>query len=230
MDNFKIEDFNWQLQSEFRSQMGFKAGVVKTSVEIKNMWPNKEGHDLLVSVLFRHLTMEEADNARDMLMNADKNKDLKFYTANSQAEQTQSVLVTCSLGTLTIKSEAEINNNNIVNSITGGSETSPGVIVMMVIFAVCMAVLAFAVIALWRRVGLTSRDLNIFSDMMAVPKYRSMDDQGAQMREVDPTGQYQRPLADADYAQMPLNGDDDDDDEQESKQGVVAVSVDEVAL
>ena len=98
---------------------------------------------------------------------------------------------------------------------------------MMIILTLCIALLAFAVVTLWRRVGLTSKDLNIFADMMAVPKYRSVrDDQGAQMREVDPTGQYQRPLADADYAQMPL----DDDDDDESKQGIVAVSVDEVAL
>ena len=226
-DNFKKEDFNWQLQSEYRSQMGFKAAVVKPSVEIQQIFENKDGHDLLITTLFRHLTMEEATNARNLIRAANENNDLKFYTANSQSEQTQSVLVTCSLGLVSIKSESEIINNNVVNQVTTGSETSTGVIVMMVILAICLAVLAFAVVALWRRVGLTSKDLNIFADMMAIPKYRNVDDQGAQMREVDPTGQYQRPLADNDYAQMPL-GDDDDDDE--SKQGVVAVSVDEVAL
>ena len=227
--DFKKEDFNWQLQSEYRSQMGFKAAVVKSSVEIQQLSENKDGHDLLVSTLFRHLTMEEATNARDLLRQANENNDLKFYTANSQSEQTTSVLVTCSVGSIAIKSEAEIINNNVVNNMGSGSETATGVVVMMIILALCIAVLAFAVVALWRRVGLTSKDLNIFADMMAVPKYRSVrDDQGAQMREVDPTGQYQRPLADSEYAQMPLNDDDDDDDE--SKQGVVAVTLDEVAL
>jgi len=226
--DFKKEDFNWQLQSEYRSQMGFKAAVVKSSVEIQQMQENKDGHDLLISTLFRHLTMAEATNARDLLREANENNDLKFYTANSQSEQTTSVLVTCSVGAVAIKSEAEIINNNFVNNMGSSSETATGVVVMMIILALCIAVLAFAVVALWRRVGLTSKDLNIFADMMAVPKYRRMggDDQGAQMREVDPTGQYQRPLADADYAQMPL----DDDDDDESKQGIVAVSVDEVAL
>ena len=207
--------------------MGFKAAVVKSSVEIQQMQENKDGHDLLISTLFRHLTMAEATNARDLLREANENNDLKFYTANSQSEQTTSVLVTCSVGAVAIKSEAEIINNNFVNNMGSSSETATGVVVMMIILALCIAVLAFAVVALWRRVGLTSKDLNIFADMMAVPKYRRMggDDQGAQMREVDPTGQYQRPLADADYAQMPL-----DDDDDESKQGIVAVSVDEVAL
>jgi len=214
--SFTVDDFNWQLQSEFRSQLAFKAGVSKTSTTLEHI-SQKTSNSLTVHLLFHHLTNEELDDAKSGIEVAAEHDDIRFYTANSQSQQTSSVLVTVTLDETSddpfyVHNERVERNKYISQGSTG---TTSGVIVMLVLLTIAIIVLSVAVIALWRRVGLAAKDLNIFGDMIAVPhRFRP----GSQMREADPVGHYRRPLADDEgsYAAM-RNDDDDDDDEQPDK-------------
>jgi len=222
--SFTVDEFNWQLQSEFRSQIAFKAGVSKTSTTLEDI-KQKDANTLSMHVLFHHLTHDEVVDAIADLETARDHNDIRFYTAQSQSEGTRSILVTVDIvggdGAYVTHHE-DIEKNKFVTNQNGGTGTTDGVIVMLVLLTIAVIFLTFTVVALWRRVGLTSKDLNIFSDMIAIP---SRLRPGSRMNDADPTGRYMRPLADeGNYAPMGEMG-DDDDLQGPKKKGIVSVSV-----
>jgi len=223
---------------ELRSQLAFKAGHARESIEIvsKHLNPtSSEGAESCVGgrwsvkTYIHNLEEEEADDVTQELQYWSERNDIRFYTASSRSEGTTSVLVKVKV--LKIDTESEESYAPASSTISKvGTSTSAGVIVMLVLLTLSMIGVVVVLAALWRRVGLQKSDLNIFSDMIAVP-LRSGRQGGGQ--EMD-SGSYQRPLGDGDYGR--LDGDEEDDPSHALSQGsMVKVSIgdrddDEVAL
>eukprot|EP00939_MAST-03C_sp_MAST-3C-sp1_P005510 g5510.t1 len=61
--SFTVDEFNWQLQSEFRSQMAFKAGVDKAAVSLDRI-TQYNANSIKAHVYFHELTDDELDTAK----------------------------------------------------------------------------------------------------------------------------------------------------------------------
>jgi len=204
VEGLTYNEFSWQVQSEFRSQIAFKAGVAKSAVEIEHVTKHV-GLDkiLAVTVYIHSLTKDEANEVMTKIQFAADDNDIQFHTAQVADAGEKSVLVTVALDKNGMFIEIE---QGAIHAHKGSSGTKAGVTFMLVVLSFCVLFLGCALTVVWRRVGLTIGDLNIFSSMVvAVPhRFQNRRRSSSERPQVAVSG-LSRPLAEGDYTPMPLN-------------------------
>jgi len=191
-------EFSWQVQSEFRSQIAFKAGVAKSSVEIMHVAQSPIKSDIVqVNVYLHSLTADEANKAMHRIKYASKHNDIQFHTAQVQGKGQQSLMVTVILESK-MTSNREDGTSVVHEDDTG---TTAGVTFMIIVLTFGMIFLCYTMVIVWRRVGLSISDLNIFSDFTVSVAHR-FEGSRRSSSQAEPQGALSRPLADGDYTPM----------------------------